>query len=120
LHQPALLLGGSVLAGAGHGVAFLAAQDDLTRLAPDDQRAEVSAAFYVCIYLGVALPVIGIGVLAELTSLFVGVATFAAVTGTAALVVAGWHLRAPHGDGGQHNEGRGQPEDAADGERADD
>lgn len=35
-----------VLLAAGHGVAFLAAQDDLTRIAPDQQRAEVSAAFY--------------------------------------------------------------------------
>ena len=82
-----------MLAGAGHGLASLAAQDDLTRIAPQEQRAEVSAAFYVCIYLGVALPVIGIGVLAVRTTLFVAVATFAAVTGLAALVVAAWHLK---------------------------
>lgn len=93
LHQAALLVGGSILAGVGHGMAFLAAQDELTRIAPDEQRAEVAAAFYVCIYLGVALPVIGIGVLAELVSLFAGVATFAVVTGVAALAVAAWHLR---------------------------
>jgi hypothetical protein len=74
-------------------VAFLAAQDDLTRIAPSGQRAEVSAAFYVCIYLGVALPVIGIGILAVLTTLFTAVTTFAVVTGTAALAVAAWHLR---------------------------
>ena len=82
-----------MLAGLGHGVAFLAAQDDLTRIAPSGQRAEVSAAFYVCIYLGVALPVIGIGILAVLTTLFTAVTTFAVVTGTAALAVAAWHLR---------------------------
>jgi hypothetical protein len=93
LHTAVLLVLGAVLAGAGHGVAFLAAQDDLTRIAPDDQRAEVSAAFYVCLYLGVALPVIGTGVLAALVSLFVGVATFAAVTGVACLALAAWHFR---------------------------
>lgn len=87
-----LLVTGAVLAGFGHGLAFLAAQDNLTRIAPQEQRAEVSAAFYVCIYLGVALPVIGIGVLAVLTTLFIAVTTFAVVTGLAALAVAGWHL----------------------------
>jgi len=93
LHAPALLITGAVLAGIGHGLAFLSAQDELTRIAPADQRAEVSAAFYVCVYLGVALSVIGVGVLAELTTLFTGVAVFAAVTGLEALTLAAWHLR---------------------------
>lgn len=93
LKAPALLIIGAVLAGIGHGLAFLAAQDDLTRIAPAEQRAEVSAAFYVCIYLGVALPVIGIGILTELTTLYIGITTFAAVTGSISLLVGGWHLR---------------------------
>jgi MFS family permease len=92
LEAPALLVLGSVVAGAGHGLAFLAAQDELTAIAPRERRAEVSAAFYVCIYLGVAIPVIGIGVLAAATTLFTGIAVFAAGTGTAALATAAWHL----------------------------
>jgi MFS family permease len=92
-HSAALLITGAILAGAGHGVAFLAAQDELTRIAPDRQRAEVSAAFYVCIYLGVSVPVIGIGLVAVATTLFTAVTTFAAVTGGGALVLASWHLR---------------------------
>ncbi|MGH3267303.1 MAG: MFS transporter [Trebonia sp.] len=87
-----LLVTAAVLAGIGHGLAFLAAQDDLTRIAPPEQRGEVSAAFYVCIYLGVALPVIGIGIIAVLTNLVIALTTFAIVTGLAALAVAGWHL----------------------------
>jgi hypothetical protein len=79
---------GVMLAGAGHGVAFLAAQDDLTRIAPDQQRAEVSAAFYVCIYLGVSVPIIGIGLVAVATTLFTAIAIFAAITGGGALVLA--------------------------------
>ena len=91
--SPALLITGVILAGAGHGMAFLAAQDDLTRIAPDPQRAEVSAAFYVCIYLGVSVPIIGIGLVAVATTLFTAIATFAAITGAGALVLAAWHLR---------------------------
>ena len=74
-------------------MAFLAAQDDLTRIVPDQQRAEVSAAFYECIYLGVSVPIIGIGLVAVATTLFTAIATFAAITGAGALVLAAWHLR---------------------------
>lgn len=87
---PSLVLG-ALLAGAGHGIASLAAQDELTRIAPDEARGEVSAAFYVCIYLGVSIPVIGIGVVAVASTLFIAVTTFACVTGGGALAVAGWH-----------------------------
>jgi hypothetical protein len=51
-HSTVLLVAGAVLAGSVHGVAFLAGQDQLTRITPAEQRAEVSAAFYVCLYLG--------------------------------------------------------------------
>jgi predicted MFS family arabinose efflux permease len=104
-----LLVAGAVLAGTGHGAAFLAAQDDLTRIAPADQRAEVSAAFYVCIYLGISLPVIGIGILADLTTLFTAVTTFAVVTAACALSVAAWHLR--RRDGGTSPTPDHRPED---------
>jgi predicted MFS family arabinose efflux permease len=99
----ALLIIGAILAGGGHGVAVLAAQDNLARIAPEGQRAEVSAAFYVCVYLGVAVPVIAIGVLAVVTTLYTAVAAFAAVTGSGALAVAAWHWRnrAQHGEPGQ-------------------
>jgi hypothetical protein len=91
--SPALLIVGTVSAGAGHGLAFLAAQDNLTRIAPAEERGEISAAFYVCIYLGVSVPVIGIGVLADVATLFTAVAIFAAVTGAGALAIASWHWR---------------------------
>lgn len=93
LESPAFLILGALLAGCGHGLAILAAQDNLTRIAPEDQRAEISAAFYVCVYAGVAGPVIGIGVLAAAVSLYTAVSVFAAVTGVTALAVAAWHLR---------------------------
>jgi predicted MFS family arabinose efflux permease len=87
-----LLVAGAAIAGLGHGVAFLATQDHLNRIAPKERRAEVNAAFYTCIYLGVAVAVIGVGLVADAVSLFTGVAAFAAVTGAAALVIAGWHI----------------------------
>lgn len=91
-HLPWLLVVAAVVAGCGHGLAALTAQDDLTRIAPEEARAEVSAAFYVCIYLGVSVPAIGIGLVTSVTgSLSTGIDAFALVTGLVAIATAAWH-----------------------------
>jgi predicted MFS family arabinose efflux permease len=92
--SPLVLIAASALAGTGHGLGFLGAQDDLNRLAPPERRGEINAALYTCIYLGIALPVIGVGVLSDLTTLTTAVVVFALVTGTAAVSVALWHVTA--------------------------
>ena len=53
-HSLAVLLAGSLAIGAGHGGAFLSAQDELNRIAPRRRRGEVTSAFISCIYLVVA------------------------------------------------------------------
>ena len=60
-HSLALVLAAALLGGVGHGMAFLGAQSDLNAIAPPDRRGEVTAAFFVCIYLGVAVSAIGVG-----------------------------------------------------------
>jgi MFS family permease len=89
-----LLIAAAIVAGAGHGVGFLASQHELNRIAPDEHRAEVNAAFYTCIYVGVSTSVIGVGVLADLASLYAGLVAFAGVTAAASLLVAGSQLSA--------------------------
>jgi predicted MFS family arabinose efflux permease len=91
------LVAGAAIAGLGHGVGFLATQDDLNRIAPDEHRGEVNAAFYTSIYLGVSVSAIGVGILGSAVSLFTGLSVFAAVTGTGALGVAAWHIAAGRG-----------------------
>ncbi len=89
-----LLLGGAVLTGAGHGVGFLYAQDELNRIAPPARRGEVTAAFITCIYVGVAGSVIAVGLLDLRVSLAVAVGAVASTLAATALVTAGWHRRA--------------------------
>ncbi|MEU0602631.1 MFS transporter [Streptomyces sp. NPDC006393] len=93
-HSLALVLVGAVLAGCGHGAGFLGAQAELNRCVPGDRRGEVTAAFYTCVYTGVAVTSIGVGLIARAVSLSAAVALFAAVIGTAALAIASWHVRA--------------------------
>jgi MFS family permease len=92
LHSLALVLAGALLAGIGHGLGFLGAQADINRIAPPEARGEVTAAFYACTYLGVAVPVIGVGLLALPLSLFAAVTVFGVVIGGTALATAVWHL----------------------------
>jgi Major Facilitator Superfamily len=95
LHSLAIVLAAALLAGSGHGLAFLGAQTELNHIAPSDRRGEVTAAFMSCIYGGVAISVIGVGVIStSAQSLYTAVAIFAAAIGATAVLTAGWHLAA--------------------------
>jgi MFS family permease len=93
-HSLAILILAAVLAGAGHGLGFLGAQEDLNHLAPEERRGAVTAAFITTVYAGVASSVIGVGVVSDLISLDVAVALFAIVIGAVALATAAWHALA--------------------------
>lgn len=60
----ALLLIGSVIGGAGFGLAFLGALRALSAAIPPDHRAAVMSAFYVVAYMSLSIPAVlaGIGV----------------------------------------------------------
>lgn len=73
----ALLLLASVIAGAGHGMTFLGGLTEINRLAPSDRHAEVLSSFFVVVYLGVGVPVIGVGLLATVFDLLTAVQVFA-------------------------------------------
>jgi MFS family permease len=87
----AALLLGALVAGAGQGLAFLTAQEELNDLAPDERRGEVTAAFIAVTYSFVAGFVIAAGLLALGMSLQSAVQTVAATLIVAALGIATWH-----------------------------
>jgi MFS family permease len=92
-HSLALLALASLAAGAGHGLAFINAQQELNELAPPERRGEVTAAFVACIYFVVACSAIGVGLLGQVASLAVALALVAAVLVALALTTAIWQLR---------------------------
>jgi MFS family permease len=93
LHSLATVLLAAVLIGAGHGVAFLDAQDELNSMAPDDRRAEVTAAFVCVIYTVVGASVVGVGLLGEATTLTGAVGVVGVLLAVAAAGAALWQLR---------------------------
>jgi len=93
LHSLAALFASALLGGAGHGLAFLGAQAEINDLAPIERRGEVTAAFISCIYSGVAISAIGVGLLSTVLSLRAAVTIFAVVVGSTALTAIAWHIR---------------------------
>ncbi|HEY0276694.1 MAG TPA: MFS transporter [Solirubrobacterales bacterium] len=81
----ALFLIGGALAGAGSGCLFKAVLTQAARMAPPERRAETLAGMFLAGYVGLALPVVGLGVLTQYASAKVGLLVFGAVLAAAAL-----------------------------------
>lgn len=64
-----LLVAGAVVGGLGQGLAFRAAVTSIGAAAPPAQRAGTISAFFVIAYIGISLPVIGVGALSLLLDL---------------------------------------------------
>ena len=92
VHSLALLVTGAIAAGAGHGLCYLDAQQELNELAPEERRGEVTSAFISVIYFLVAGAVIGTGLLDLRFSLAVSVAAVSLVLLAAAggAAIARW------------------------------
>lgn len=84
-----LLIVGGIVTGIGQGLGFRAALFTVNAAAPPEHRAEVASSFFVLAFVGLSLPVVGIGVLAELTDLqAAGLVFAAAVAVVSALALA--------------------------------
>jgi MFS family permease len=91
----ALLLIGSVIGGAGFGVAFLGALRALSAVIPNEHRASVMSAFYVVAYLSLSLPAVLAGILVTSLGLETTFEIFGSVVAGIALIVAeeAWRTR---------------------------
>ena len=87
LSSLALLVLGGVIAGFGHGLAFRAGLTAVTARAPAEQRGDVASSFFVVMYVAIALPVIGVGILAQAIGLRPAGLIFAAAVAAVAIVV---------------------------------
>jgi MFS family permease len=74
-----IFLAGTSLSGVSVGGIFLGALTTVNRLAPPERRAHVVSTFFVACYLGLIIPVVGVGVLSEFIGIFFAVLTVAIV-----------------------------------------
>ncbi|MFJ3712966.1 MULTISPECIES: MFS transporter [unclassified Streptomyces] len=87
-----LLAVGAVVSGLGQGLSFRAGMAAVTGRTPKDRRGETTSAFFVVAYLGISLPVIGVGALALAIGLRDAGLVFTACVVVFAAVVGGWLL----------------------------
>jgi MFS family permease len=85
-------IAGSAIGGVALGMAYRGTLEEGANLAPRDSHAEMISMLFVCGNLGLAVPVIGIGVLATLTNPETADLAFAAATALLALAGLGFGL----------------------------
>lgn len=82
---PVLVLGG-IVAGLGQGLSFRAGLGAVTSASPPEMRGRIASAYFVFLYVGIALPVVGEGVAATAFGLVTAGLLFSALVGVLALV----------------------------------
>src|SRR3954447_5663982 len=78
--QLSVFVAGAVVTGVGVGLVFKALLAAVVTVAPDRSRGEVLAAFFLAAYLGLAVPVLALGILGEVLSPSVLMTVFAVAT----------------------------------------
>jgi MFS family permease len=76
----------TALCGVAAGLGYRGSLQVVNQIAPAERRAEVVSAYLICVFLGNALPVIGIGVISTLASATAASMAFAATIAAFALI----------------------------------
>jgi MFS family permease len=75
--QLPVFVAGAVITGVGAGLVFKTLLATVAGVAPDHSRGEVLAAFFLAAYVGLAVPVVALGILGEFVSPSVLMTVFA-------------------------------------------
>ena len=90
-----LFLLATVVLGAGHGTSFRAGIASVARTAPPERRGEVTSTLFVVLYVGISLPVVGVGALSQAAGLLTAGLVFAGCVALLALAALVAVLRRP-------------------------
>jgi MFS family permease len=82
----AVLIVGGVIAGLGQGMSFRAGLGSVTDAAPPEKRGEITSSYFVMLYVGISIPVIGEGAAAKTFGLVTSGVVFAALVAILAAV----------------------------------
>ncbi|WGR74002.1 MULTISPECIES: MFS transporter [unclassified Bradyrhizobium] len=88
-----IMIAATAICGVAAGLGYRGSLQVVNQIAPDDRRAEVVSAYFICCFLGNALPVIGIGILSTLISSTVASLVFAVTIAVFAVVALAFGLK---------------------------
>jgi len=95
-HSGSALIGAALLAGLGQGASFRAGLGDITARSPADERAGVTSAYFVVLYVALSLPIVGVGIVVQMIDLRHAALLFSACTTLLVLIALGLLLRNRH------------------------
>jgi ABC-type uncharacterized transport system permease subunit len=78
----------TVLVGFGLALAYIGTLAAVNAAAPEDRRAEVVSGYYLAVYFGFSVPVVGVGFAADAVGSGPTIAAVAALTAASGLAVA--------------------------------
>ncbi|GAA4860259.1 MFS transporter [Paenibacillus vulneris] len=78
-HALWLLLVSTLIAGAGHGPTSSLSLHFVSEIAPKESKADAVSIYYAIAYLGVSVPVLGLGFIAERLGMYYGILLFSVV-----------------------------------------
>jgi MFS family permease len=85
----ALVIAAAIIAGLGQGLCMRAGLEAVNTRAPAERRAGVASTFFTVMYIGISLPVVGVGIAAARLGLqTAGIAASIAVAAIAAIALA--------------------------------
>lgn len=85
-HSLALLVAGAIVAGLGQGLSFRAGLAAINAQSPSTQRGEIASSFFVVLYIAISIPIIGVGVAAQIFGLQVAGIAFSVIMAILALI----------------------------------
>lgn len=94
----ALFVVGAVVAGLGQGMSFRAGLGAVSQGSPAARRSEVASSFFLVLYVGISLPVIGVGFAAQGFGLVAAGVAFSALVALLAVVAFVSLIRQPEPD----------------------
>ncbi|MFH5181419.1 MFS transporter [Paenibacillus sp. TAB 01] len=83
------LLIGTATAGIGQGLSFKGSMQLVNAIAPPEHKAKIISSLYICVYIGVGIPIIGVGLLSAHYGLFRAIVGFTLAVGMISLILAG-------------------------------
>lgn len=81
-----VMLVATATVGISAGLGYRGSLQVVNRIAPENERAAVVSSYFICCFIGNALPVIGVGVLASLTNMTVADIAFAGLIAIFAVI----------------------------------
>jgi hypothetical protein len=88
-----MMIAATSVCGVSAGLGYRGGVQVVNEIAPEDRRAEVVSSFFICCFIGNALPVIGVGIITAYSTMTLASAIFAGMIALFAVVALAFGVK---------------------------